>query len=202
MRNRMLYVVLCCVLPLLLGVAVGTLVLQKPSSVQACPCAQRTDTPQWDSYHWTTPGSVYVKKDFTPAQNTAYSGSLTQAISDWNGAGTKVTFTEGTGTEQVTVKGDTSDKPPGNATCSVLGQADGTLISATIKLYDKNLIDSEKHRVHKQNSIGHELGHSVGLDDHSSDKGALLYETCASFHDCNISTPQTDDKNGVKKIYP
>ncbi len=70
-------------------------------------------------------------------------------------------------------------------------------------MYNVRLIDDPAHNVHKRNTINHELGHAVALSANPTDKGALMYPTCAgSYHDCDISTPQTDDINGTNNIYP
>ena len=76
------------------------------------------------------------------------------------------------------------------------------ITGATVTLYNAKLIDDPNHNMHKRNTIGHELGHTFGLEHNNTDKGALLYPTCAKYHDCNVSTPQTDDINGTNNIYP
>ncbi len=55
---------------------------------------------------------------------------------------------------------------------------------------------------HLQSVLAHELGHTLGLA-HENDWGAivLMYWTDASFLDCGIYEPTTDDLNGVDDIY-
>jgi len=169
-------------------------------AVQACgECAQTTDTPQWDSYHWPNPAVLHVKEDFTPAESTAYSGVVTTCIADWNGTGTKVHFTKDAC--HITITGDDDQNPLGisKTTLTVSGTE---ITSATVTLYNVKLIDDDDHNMHKRNSIGHELGHTFGLYHNATDKGALLYLSCDNYHDCDISTPQTDDINGTNNIYP
>jgi len=193
------------ILAFLLAVSIGVgggMAFRCPApAVQACgECAQTTDTPQWDSYAWLLPKVLHVTDDFTPEEAVAYSTPLSQARTAWNNATNVIYFWSGYGNQQITVEGD--DKwDPGVSGETILTVVGTTITAANVKLMNYVLIDDDDHNMHKKNSIGHELGHCLGLDENNTDKGALMYYTCDSYHDCNVSTPQTDDINGVESIY-
>ena len=196
--------ILAFLLAVSIGVAGGMAFRSPAPAVQACgECAQTTDTPQIDSLHWPDPGNLEMKEDFTPAESTAYSGVVTTCIADWNGTGTEVHFTKDAA-GAIRITGDGANPPPNNWNAKTDIWSFGTVITAaTVTLYNVRLIDSPAHNMHKRNTIGHELGHTFGLDHNTTDKGALLYGTCiGSYHDCDVSTPQTDDINGTNNIYP
>lgn len=52
----------------------------------------------------------------------------------------------------------------------------------------------------KRNIIGHELGHAWGLN-HSSYNSALLWYSDANYFNYGVYTPQSDDINGVNRLY-
>ncbi len=192
--------ILAFLLALSIGVAGGMAFRCLAPAVQACgECAQTTDTPQWDSYHWTNPGNLDVEEDFTPGESAAYSGVVTTCIADWNGTGTEVHFTKTAG--PITIEGDPTIDP-GYAAETTIDWVGDHIIGATVTLMNDVLIDDANHNMHKRNTIGHELGHTFGLWHNGTDKGALLHAGCSNYHVCDVSTPQTDDINGTNNIYP
>ncbi|AJT40356.1 matrixin family metalloprotease [Psychromicrobium lacuslunae] len=122
----------------------------------------------------------------------------TSGISDWNdaSAGVSLSTTSGTGTATL---GDANDSSVGWDGITYYSWNNNTNIVTDVSAYLNVAYTASYDAAKRKGVAAHEIGHVLGLDHTSS--CVLMNPTTPDRTDCGVSTPQSDDVNGVRSLY-
>lgn len=147
-------------------------------------------------YKWASVNPLYWYMENWVGYNTRV--AFTYSLQDWNAAGTKVHFQNSASYKvylaEVNMSGVTYD---GISYVTVQGTK---IISDSSYL---NMYYTDGYGTNKRRSVsGHELGHSVGLGEMTAGAELMNQYTSVRYDTYGVYTPQQDDINGVKAMYP
>jgi len=146
------------------------------------------------SWHYSLSTSGATANFHSAAQSAAYR---------WGGTPTSIYFNEVSSKYQINV----TDENAGSSgfdgrtiySCSA-GYFSGTVYVAVNRYYAQSYSQEGRTQVYV-----HELGHALGLA-HTTvtlcNNVPIMYPSSDRYFRCGISTPQTDDINGIKAMYP
>lgn len=129
--------------------------------------------------------------------SSASKTAWTSGISDWNNAsaGVSLSTTSGSGTATLGDANDSSVSWDGITYYSWDNNNIVTDVSAYLNVAYTGNYDSTK----RKGVAAHEIGHVLGLDHTNS--CVLMNPTTPARTNCGVSTPQSDDINGVSSLY-
>ena len=141
--------------------------------------------------------------DIDPLWYMDYSqyGEVYYSIDDWNDMSIKPEFQEDSNGLKATLwihKVDLSGKKWEGKTFPT-GTTGSYYDIVDIKLNDYYLDDYASNK--KRSVIGHELGHSLGLDEENDEDCIMIRYTSIRYDKKGIYKPQTDDEFDVNAIY-